>query len=440
MSNRLPFLVAALAILAPALGFVPSPAVLAGSSIHEPSKNNLASFVNADQHLNTVRLFATTVTPVEEQVESSINDDKTPKIGSIAFLLPSKNFDSKPSKFGGSSPVANPSLLQAAQHLCKKAVWFSDGTVDTILSTVPEDGKTISSLETVDVLIAMGLESEQDLLYAQQLFKTRKSRDASLSFRQCQFALDCAKDLPATVGPFNPVQPSLQAKLLPWSDAAAGKRFLDQMQGLFDQWTSDDFTVALMLFFNRFSGSPVDWVKDSQDATWEKGPVRNAKEFYNMVTKCGDCINNCIQDEKCKECLEKLTAMDTRDQAASYRTLVSYESELLKDFSYCILTKHNIFGCTASIPASPQVKPITSWRGAPLTTEAARSIFIAHLDDEKAPEVSMMGYPILQPPVGVRESDSSLTRFSFFPLYCLSMIHRGVYERTFPGRLHAVLM
>jgi hypothetical protein len=336
-----------------------------------------------------VCLFATTVTPIDEQVKSSINDDKTSKIGSIAFLLPSENFDSKPSKFGGSSPVGNPSLLQAAQHLCKKAVWFSDGTVDTILSTVPADGKTISSLETVDVLIAMGLESEQDLQYAQQLFQTRKSRDASLSIRQCQFALGCAKDLPATVGPFDPVQPSLQAELLPWSDAASGKRFLEQMQGLFDRWTSDDFTVALMLFFNRFSGSPVDWVKDSQDATWEKGPVRNAQEVYDMVTKCGDCINKCIQDENCKECIEKLSAMDTRDQAASYRTLVSYESKLLTDFSYCILTKHNIFGCTASIPTAPSVKPISSWRGTPLTSEAARSIFIAHLDDEKAPEVSI---------------------------------------------------
>lgn len=392
MSNRLPLLVAVLAILATALGFAPSPSsslTLAGNSMRESSKNNLATFISAAQNLNTVRLFATTVTPVEEQMKSSMNDGKIPKIGSIAFLLPSENFDTKPSKFGETSPVGNPSLLKAAEHLCKKAVWFSDGTVETILSTVPADGKSLSSLETVDVLIAMGLESEKDLQYAQRLFQTRKSRDSSLSFRQCQFALDCAKDLPATVGPFDPVQPSLQAKLVPWSDAAAGKRFLDQMQGLFDRWTSDDFTVALMLFFNRFSGSPVDWVKDSQDATWEKGPVRNAKEFYDMVDKCGDCITNCVKDENCKECLEKLTAMDTRDQAASYRTLVSYESELLKDFSYCILTKHNIFGCTASIPASPEVKPMTNWRGVPLTTEAARSIFIAHLDDEKAPEVSI---------------------------------------------------
>jgi hypothetical protein len=56
----------------------------------------------------------------------------------------------------------------------------------------------------------------------------------------------------------------------------------EQMEGLFDRWTSDDFTVALMLFLNRFSGSAVDWVKDSADATWEKGPIRNAQEFYQM--------------------------------------------------------------------------------------------------------------------------------------------------------------
>jgi hypothetical protein len=79
--------------------------------------------------------------------------------------------------------------------------------------------------------------------------------------------------------------------------------------------------------------------------------------------------------------------MDTRDQAASYRTIVSYESEILKDFSYCILQKNNIFGCDATIPTFPKVKPLSTWRGKPLTVEAARGLLIAHLDDETAPEV-----------------------------------------------------
>jgi hypothetical protein len=53
----------------------------------------------------------------------------------------------------------------------------------------------------------------------------------------------------------------------------------------------------------------------------------------------------------------------------------------------CILQKNNIFGCDAAIPTIPKVTPISKWRGNPLTSKAARSILVAHLDDEAAPEV-----------------------------------------------------
>jgi hypothetical protein len=105
-----------------------------------------------------------------------------------------------------------------------------------------------------------------------------------------------------------------------------------------------------------------------------------------MVTEGGDCVTKCLADEKCKTCIDALNAVDTRDQVASYRTIVSFESDLLKDFSYCILQKNNIFGCDAQIPTLPQVQPIASWRGEELTTEAARSILVGHLKDEAAPE------------------------------------------------------
>ncbi len=103
-----------------------------------------------------------------------------------------------------------------------------------------------------------------------------------------------------------------------------------------------------------------------------------------MITKCGDCIAKCVADETCKKCLDELTAVDTSDQVTSYRTIVSFESELLKDFSFCILQKNNIFNCNAEIPKLPYVTPMTEFRGKPLTKEVARQILIGHLDDEKA--------------------------------------------------------
>jgi len=62
----------------------------------------------------------------------------------------------------------------------------------------------------------------------------------------------------------------------------------------------------------------------------------------------------------------------------------SYESELLKDFSFCILQKNNIFNCDAKIPMLPKVTPMKTFRGQPLTKKVARKILIGHLRDENA--------------------------------------------------------
>jgi hypothetical protein len=59
---------------------------------------------------------------------------------------------------------------------------------------------------------------------------------------------------------------------------------------------------------------------------------------------------------------------------------VSYESELLRDFSLCILQKNNIFECKAEIPSIPYVEPMRFWRGKEVTTDVARGIMIGHLE------------------------------------------------------------
>jgi hypothetical protein len=153
------------------------------------------------------------------------------------------------------------------------------------------------------------------------------------------------------------------------------------MTRLFDEKSTDEFALATMLYFDRFSndGSRVPWVMHTIDVTWEKGPYRNAREIYDMITKCGPCIAKCLADENCSSCIKALDQIDTRDQVNSYRTVVSYESELLRDFSLCILTKNNVFGCAATIPKFPVVSPMGYWRGVEMTSEMARTIMIGHL-------------------------------------------------------------
>jgi VDE lipocalin domain len=379
------------------------------------SRSSSSRAVELRQHSRTMLALQASTTeqpstdknPIKEKDVSSYDGGVRSNnvIGTIVFLLPSDD-DGTSTKFGVHSPVTPPSFKVAAKHLAKKSFWFSEGQTQTNLVTVPATGTTNTEADRqlldADILIALGLQSPSDLKYAAMIFEERASKPFDERFHKCHFALDCngtgASEadskprmslLPAMVGPYVDDGRIYPSGILPWTDVASAKRFYDQMLGLFDRWTSDDFTVALMLFLNRFSGSTVNWVSDSADATWEKGPVRNAKEFFGMATKCGDCLVNCLQDETCKKCLETLTELDTRDQAASYRTIVSYESEYLEKFSFCVFQKHNIFQCDAKIPTIPKVDPMARWRGGELTEETARSLLVGHLDDDVAPEGSL---------------------------------------------------
>ena len=63
----------------------------------------------------------------------------------------------------------------------------------------------------------------------------------------------------------------------------------------------------------------------------------------------------------------------------SYRCIVSHESQLLEDFSLCVLQKHNCMGKSAEIPALPDPPPMAAFRGKDLTHELAESLFIGWL-------------------------------------------------------------
>ena len=60
---------------------------------------------------------------------------------------------------------------------------------------------------------------------------------------------------------------------------------------------------------------------------------------------------------------------------------MSFESPQFRDFSLCVLQKHNCMDQSASIPTLPAVRPFSHWRGQPLTHESAEAIFLGHLRD-----------------------------------------------------------
>ena len=64
------------------------------------------------------------------------------------------------------------------------------------------------------------------------------------------------------------------------------------------------------------------------------------------------------------------------DQVAQYKVITERESELFERFSSCVLQRHNCLKNRAAIPAVPDPEPMASWRGAPLTHEAAEACLI----------------------------------------------------------------
>ena len=115
--------------------------------------------------------------------------------------------------------------------------------------------------------------------------------------------------------------------------------------------------------------------------SWEKGVVRNIQEFKTMADCCGPQIAAALSDPKTKSAIDALNAVDLRDQVGSYRVIVSNETPQLEEFSLCILQQNNCFQSDAPILTEPKVPVLSQWRGRPVDLEAARQIFIGHLED-----------------------------------------------------------
>jgi hypothetical protein len=354
-------------------------------------------------------------------------DEEIKVVGRLVLVLP-QNGRTKLSQYGSHSPVDPPTLYDAATHLVQKCHWYTNQRLqyDVIVLSddIMDENKSTNQNELVyqklcqtEILIAFGITSPQEIQYLQKIFETRRracSGTLSSSQQQqqqqqhyhrlCHFALDGGGGnvnhddssgsttttinttiqslLPPLVGPYDPQHPTMTSKYIPWSRAASGRRLYYQLQDLFSRYTSDDFCYGIVLFLHLFSGHDIDWVKHQTDASWEKGPIQNVKEFYHILTKCNDCIVPCMKDDQCRECLTKMSQLDPRDQATSYRTLVSYESDLLTKISRCIFTKNNIFQCNAQIPIYPKVQPLTTFRNQPLTEEMGRALLVGHLSNE----------------------------------------------------------
>lgn len=161
--------------------------------------------------------------------------------------------------------------------------------------------------------------------------------------------------------------PAIPLPRLPWSRAAKDAALLREIRGLYQRRSPLDLQFALLLLASWALGERLESVA-AADSIGLDGLVC-------MATKCREPVLNCVRDETCKKALDCLDECGVNDQVCSYMCLRSYESPLFTKFSLCVMQKNNCLNNKATIQELPAVDSIPTWRGEPLTDEAARQIY-----------------------------------------------------------------
>lgn len=308
------------------------------------------------------------------RVSMSAADPASPEArADVLFVVPDRE---TLSPFGATSPLPSPPWAAVATQLAARLPNLDE----RIRARVVTQAELLDSPVPADVIIALAVNDAAALERASASAKPAAvvchacSAEASLVGYAGAFA---ARDASAPLG-------RLLRAVAPWGAQASGERFFSSAQKLLGRLSSEDALFAVLLLLHRLGVLDIAVVRSDINPSWEKGPLRNAREFAQMVRCCGPQIFAAISDPVSKQAIDLLNAVDLRDQVGSYRVIVSYETPLLEDFSLCILQQNNCFGCDAPILTKPEVPLLKAWRGRPLDAQAASEIFVGHLDHPAA--------------------------------------------------------
>jgi hypothetical protein len=157
-------------------------------------------------------------------------------VGNVIILLPEQD---STSNFG-------PSLHEIAETLSQ--ILTSDHQIEATVAFCNSEYDSLC--QDSNVLIALGVQAPVDVRFVATLFRKRRAASvaSSASRATCQFALG-GKPFAPLVDNYDEANPSLLENF-PWTVAAQDKILALEMQRLFGQWETEDFVVALTLFFD----------------------------------------------------------------------------------------------------------------------------------------------------------------------------------------------
>lgn len=284
---------------------------------------------------------------------------------------------------GSRSPFEGETWEEVMRHMSRRINWIDPGFellvfTDTELSSTTEteistESAQISSTNDVltavgeaDILLAVEIQSEASVETVGRLMSQKKT---SVYFGTNQELLAKCRLGDLAIGQLS-VTERTAANLGIWPKGSESFKVLKLITESWSRENPDDVWFSILVLVNAY----VTEVPMLQNL--------RAKDFSSlqcMVTNCRSQIFECLTDPECRKALDCLTSCGPTDQVCSYRCIVSYESPLLEAFSLCILQKHNCLNLNAEIRTRPEVEPLVSFRGEPLTHELAEDIFIGWL-------------------------------------------------------------
>ncbi len=289
----------------------------------------------------------------------------------------------KRSNLGITSPQPSPPWFSVAHHLAKRMPNFGD--VHAAAYARPHDDGFAESLAQADVLLVLGLDSDDDT-DALQAAISRATKLRACIAHDCSAAVDALSFADCYQPSADTALAALWRAVAPWSGLARAERLHAQATSLVGRASTEDMLYALFFLVHAYV-APMPLVAYTVSPTWEKG-FANLVEFAKMIRCCGPTIFRALTDPETKRAIDMLNACDMRDQVGSYRVITSFETPFLEAFSLCILQRNNCFNCRSSILDKPAVAPLATWRGSPLDERAAAAILYGHLDIPSADGMS----------------------------------------------------
>lgn len=157
---------------------------------------------------------------------------------------------------------------------------------------------------------------------------------------------------------------------LPGSQRKEALKILSLVEEAWARKSSDDVRFAVLVLIDSYV-TPVTMLKNLR--------ATGLASVQCMVKNCRSQILACLLDPDCRQALTCLQSCAPTDQVCSYRCIVSYECPKLEAFTLCVLQKHNCLGLSADILMQPDVQPLKTFRGEPVTHESAVDLFIGWL-------------------------------------------------------------